>query len=291
MAISTDDGATWTHKTLETTSPPMVQATLAFPQGPVLALATRGLYRSDDRGATWRSVIADSFTPYFQYGVNKMDRSPYAPWAFVLREYHYSSDPNNRSGTIWFYELDTDTKTLLTTPQGTSRGPFLRVTKEPITSEFGPWPIKVWTGHGWDGYQVIRATVEEFRALTKEDWTSYIATAGVHADMSDLGVDASLQPTFLGSDGGIFKPRPTPTDGRPVGERRRAGQRNELAADHGPRRHQHGEAQWSRSCRRRSISARRTTSSGRRRTAEGRGRAAMAERATTWRCGPTPRPA
>ena len=58
---------------------------------------------------------------------------------------------------------------------------------------------------------MIRATVEEFRALTKEDWTSYIATAGVHADMSDLGVDASLQPTFLGSDGGIFKPRVPPT--------------------------------------------------------------------------------
>ena len=94
VAISTDDGATWTHKTLETTSPPMVQATLAFPQGPVLALATRGLYRSDDRGATWRSVIADSFTQYFPYGVNKMDRSPYSPWAFILREYHFSSDPN-----------------------------------------------------------------------------------------------------------------------------------------------------------------------------------------------------
>ena len=29
--------------------------------------------------------------------------------------------------------------------------------------------------------------------------------------MSDLGVDASLQPTFLGSDGGIFKPRLPPT--------------------------------------------------------------------------------
>ena len=69
-------------------------------------------------------------------------------------------------------------------------------------------PIKVWTGHGWDGYQVTRRTVEEFRALTQGDWASYIATAGVHADMSDLGVDAALQPTFLGSDGGFFKPRP-----------------------------------------------------------------------------------
>src|SRR4029434_5899380 len=39
VAISTDDGNTWTHKKLEPTSPPMVQAVLAFPQGQVLALA------------------------------------------------------------------------------------------------------------------------------------------------------------------------------------------------------------------------------------------------------------
>lgn len=209
VAISTDNGATWTHKALEPVSPPMVQAVLGFPGGQVLALASNALYRSDDRGGAWRKVLADSFfSQQFQYGANKMDRSPYAPWAFILREYHFnSSDPADRFGTIWFYELDTDTKTLLTTPQGRSRGPFVRVTKEP-GPEFGPWPIKVWTGHGWDGYQVTRATVEEFRALTKEDWTSYIATAGVHADMSDLGVDAGLQPSFLGSDGGLFKPRP-----------------------------------------------------------------------------------
>jgi len=203
VAISTDDGNTWTHKKLEPTSPPMVQAVLGFPGGQVLALANTALYRSDDRGGTWRNVIPDStFGWNFKYGVNKMDRSPYSPWAFILREY------NNDSGTMWFYELDTDTKTLLTIHQGRSRGPFARVTAEPKSSEFGPWPIKVWTGNGWDGRQVIRATAEEFRALTKEDWTSYIATAGIHADMSDLGVDAGLQPVFLGSDGGLFKPRP-----------------------------------------------------------------------------------
>ena len=206
VAISTDDGNTWTHKKLEATSPPMVQATLGFPGGQVLALATNGLYRSDDRGATWRKVITDSFNFYFNYGVNKMDRSPYSPWAFILREYRWG-DPAVRGGTMWFYELDTGQQTLLQTPQGNSRGPFVRVTKE-RGPEFGPWPITIWTGHGWDGWRVTRATVEEFRALTPTDWVSYIATAGIHADMSDLGVDAGLNPVFLGSDGGLFKPRP-----------------------------------------------------------------------------------
>ena len=63
------------------------------------------------------------------------------------------------------------------------------------------WP---WLGR----IKVTRATVDEFRALTQGDWTSYIATAGIHADMSDMGVDAASNPVFLGSDGGIFKPRP-----------------------------------------------------------------------------------
>ncbi len=208
VAVSTNNGDTWTHKPLEPQFSPMVQAVLAFPQGQVIALAPSALYRSDDRGATWRKVITDSFGGYFPYGANKMDRSPYAPWAFILREYHFTSgDPANSSGTMWFYELDTGTQTLLTTPQGTSRGPFVRVTKE-RGPEFGPWPITIWTGHGWDGYKVTRATAEEFRSVTKGDWLSYIATAGVHSDMGDMGVDAALLPTFLGSDGGIFKPRP-----------------------------------------------------------------------------------
>ena len=207
VAISTDDGATWTHKPLKPTFPPMVQTVLAFPQGQVLALGNDGLYRSDDRGGTWRNAIPDAFGWYSKYGVNKLDRSPHSPWAFIFREYHFGEDPANRGGTIWFYELDTDTKTLLTIPQGRFRGPFVRVSQE-RGPEFGPWPIKVWTGNGWDGHQVIRATAEEFRALSPADWASYIETAGIHSDMSDLGVDAAGNPVYLGSDGGIFEPRP-----------------------------------------------------------------------------------
>ena len=216
VAISTDNGETWTHTAPlgGPSYPPKVQAVLGFPSGQALALGSDALHRSDDRGLTWRVVLLDSRFSFKSrdgdvlYGVNKMDRSPYSPWAFILGEYHYSkTDASDRRGTLWFYELDTGAQTLLTTPQGRSRGPFVRVTKEP-GPEFGPWPIKVWIGHGWDGYHVTRAGADEFRALNQADWVSYIATAGVHSDMSDLGVNGGLRPAFLGSDGGLFKPRP-----------------------------------------------------------------------------------
>ena len=144
----------------------------------------------------------------FTYGVNKMDRSPYTPWAFIYREYHFSEDEANSFGTIWFYELDTDTKTLLTIPQGRWRGPFA-----PRHRRAEDQRVRAVAHQGLDGQWLGRETGDPCHGggvpgADQGDWTSYIATAGIHADMSDLGVDAGLQPVFLGSDGGLFKPRP-----------------------------------------------------------------------------------
>lgn len=211
IAISTDNGDSWTHHLVGATYPRMAHTALAFSRGRVLAMMGDGVYRSDDGGATWRNAIPGFFGQWSPYNVNAMDRAPDADWAFILREYHNTDQ--DKSGTLWFYELDTDTKTQLTTKQGNSRGPFVHVTREE-GPEFGPWPITVWTGHGWDGYRVTRTTAAEFRALGPDDWTSYIATAGIHADMGDMGVSAFARPVLLGSDGGIFKPRPPGTNVR-----------------------------------------------------------------------------
>ncbi|MFZ1986960.1 MAG: hypothetical protein WAU91_21285 [Desulfatitalea sp.] len=76
---------------------------------------------------------------------------------------------------------------------------------------FGGNHIRVWVGTGWDGYYVIRDNAAAFRALlstaTWDDWVSFIAEAGIHADMGDLGLDADAKPAFIGTDGGIYKPR------------------------------------------------------------------------------------
>lgn len=209
VAISRDDGATWKHVKMDP-----VQSVLAMPNGTVLAMTTDAVRRSDNRGNNWRVVISDDFsfesfsTP--PRGGNKMDRSPYAPWAFIFKNYSYDGVPPRKgSGALWFYELDTDTKTLIPLPQGRWRGPFVRVSKD---LEFGGQHITIWVGEGWDGYYVTREDAASIRAIRADaewdDWVSFIAPAGIHADLGDLGLDSEFQPVLVGSDGGIFKPRP-----------------------------------------------------------------------------------
>ena len=223
VAVSADDGATWSHHRLDVTIPlatdrqqDAAQSVLAFPGGTVLALARTGLYRSDDRGANWRLVMADDFNNFAPMGGNvgisgnKMDRSPFAPWAFVFKSYKFDpNDPRKGSGQLWFYELDTGTMTLLPLPQGRSRGPFVRVSKD---RAHGGQHISVWVGEGWDGNHITREDAASIRAVRSDaewdDWVSFIAPAGIHADMGDMGLDGEFQRAFVGTDGGIFKPDP-----------------------------------------------------------------------------------
>lgn len=212
VAISRDDAITWTHTSFAGSA---IQSVLAFPGGSVLAMAQSRVWRSDDRGANWRVVIEDDFSQFspMNGGVapssNKMDRSPLHPWAFIFKE--FKDAPAHGSGKLWFYELDTGLATPLALPQGRYRGPFVRVSKVDL---FGGNHIRVWVGTGWDGYYVIREDAASIRALRStpehDDWVSFIAEAGIHADMGDLGLDADAKPAFMGTDGGIYKPRPLP---------------------------------------------------------------------------------
>lgn len=238
IAVSRDDGVTWTHVSLAPSgqiggpgpcqsvggnAPIAVklsnqvssggglaaandcpqgatQSVLAMPGGSVLAMVLNGVYRSDNRGLTWRKVISDSFSQDAGDGGNKMDGSPYARWAFIFQK--YAPD----GGKLWFYELDTGTTTAVPTGHGRSRGPFVRVSKD--QPENVGKRITIWVGTGQDGFFVTREDAASIRALTAADWASFIAPAGIHADMGDMGVDGNLQPAYLGSDGGIFKPHP-----------------------------------------------------------------------------------
>lgn len=225
IAISADNGATWIHRRIDPTVAVAVdrqqdaaQSVLAMPGGTVLALLRSGLYRSDDRGGSWRKEIDDDFTNFAPSGgnvgsaSNKMDRSPFQPWAFVFKRFVHNGDaPRHGFGETWFYELDSETKTLLPLPQGFSRGPFVRVSKEETQ---GPQAISVWVGEGWDGNFITRTDAASIRAVRSDaqfdDWVSFIAPGGIHADMGDMGLDAALHRAYVGSDGGIFRRDPDP---------------------------------------------------------------------------------
>ena len=209
VAISRDNAATWTHTNFANGP---IQSVLAFPGGSLLAMSKNRIWRSDDRGTNWRIVIEDDFSQFspMNQGIapssNKMDRSPLHPWAFIIKD--YNAAPAHGSGKLWFYELDTGIATPLALPQGRSRGPFVRVSKDDL---FGGNHIRIWVGTGWDGYYVIRQDAASIRAIRStpdaDDWVSFIAEAGIHADMGDLGLDANAKPAFMGTDGGIFRPR------------------------------------------------------------------------------------
>ena len=220
IAVSADNGATWTHHRIDPSVPlaadrqqDAAQSVLPFPGGIVLALTRTGLYRSDDRGDHWRLIIADNFSNFAPSGGsvgssgNKMDRAPNAPWAFIFKKFeHNSQDPRGGSGQLWFYELANGMTTLLPLPQGFSRGPFVRVSNEPAQ---GPQGISVWVGEGWDGYYVTRNDAAAIRAIRSDaqwdDWVSFIAPAGIHADLGDMGLDDTGDRAYVGSDGGIYK--------------------------------------------------------------------------------------
>lgn len=196
IAISRDHGDTWTHRMLETSSPVAwdrtqntVRSVLALPGGKVLALSPTGVWRSDDRGATWRNTRAGDFT--FWGGFKLMDTLPDdADKVLVLASYD----------TLLLYEVGTDTYSTIALPGGGSRGPFVRTTR----ADGGRFDV--WVGAG---VVLRRATVDSvaaLRALTPTSWTSIHRAEGVHDDSGHLGVDSARRPILYGSDGGIFKP-------------------------------------------------------------------------------------
>lgn len=201
IAVSFDNGASWDHRRVDPASPmehdkmqDSVRSVLAFPDGRVLAMVRRGIYRSDDRGTAWRLVRSGWFGFQEGAGWNKLDRSPYRPYAFVLQDY----------STLLFYGLDSETWTALTLPGGGgSRSPFVRVGRAGRGERY----ITIWVGQGVRGLFATRRSATAIRALTPADWSIFGRGEGMHDDTGDLGLDGQLRPTMLGSDGGVFAPQ------------------------------------------------------------------------------------
>jgi photosystem II stability/assembly factor-like uncharacterized protein len=204
VARSADNGATWTHVEVDggivvegDKRQQAVQAVLPFPGGSILAMTRRGVYRSDSRGAagSWTRVRNEGFGFYENIGWNKMDRSPYWPYAFILKDYT----------TLYLYELGSGNWTAIPLPAGAgSRGPFVRVGKPSFSGGY----ITIWVGQGTRALRVTRKRIGSLRVIAADDWTIFGRGEGVHDDMGDLGLDAEYRPVMIGSDGGVYKPDP-----------------------------------------------------------------------------------
>lgn len=201
IAISRDDGATWEHKRIDPTVPlvnnrmqDVPQAVTALPGGQVMAMLRSGIYRSDDRGATWRNVRSGDFSFFETVGWNKMDRFPSAPAVIALQTYE----------KLLLYELDLDRWTEMTVGTGQSRSPFVRIARlnVPIFGEYAT----VWIGRGVSALFCTRQLPRHFRNVGPEHWSIVGRAQGFHDDTGDLGLDGDFQPRMMGTDGGVFSP-------------------------------------------------------------------------------------
>jgi photosystem II stability/assembly factor-like uncharacterized protein len=195
VAISRDRGANWTHHMLGFPTvdwehlQDMVRSVLALPGGKALALSRTGIWRSDDRGASWRTVRPGDFT--FYWGFKLMDTLPDDPDKVLIVQ-NYDA--------LLLYEVGAGTFTSIPLPGGGSRGPFIRTSRGTGTN------FDVWVGSGVNLRRVTVGSVAALRAVTAASWTSLHRAAGIHDDSGYLGVDASRRPVLYGSDGGVFKP-------------------------------------------------------------------------------------
>jgi len=200
VAVSTDAGDSWSHHMLETSSrvrsdrlQNMVTSIVGLPENRAVALTTSGVYRSDDGGAHWRLIRAGLFSGGFKC----VDVSPFdSDKLFVLQDYT----------TLFLYESGAERWTAVSLPGGSSRGPFVRVSRVAAN----PSAFDIWIGAG---VSLLRATCADFAAavaLTPTSWTSLGRPQGIHDDSGYLGLDENQLPLLYGSDGGLF--RPTTTD-------------------------------------------------------------------------------
>ncbi len=199
VARSADNGATWEHVVPDPALFPnaerdqgAVNSVLTMGGGTVLAMMRHAIYRSDDHGGTWRRVRNDDFN-FSSRAVNKMDRSPYWEYAFILKNYD----------TLLFYELGSGRWTEIPLPPGAqSRGPFVRVGKPSFSGGY----TQIWIGQGTRAAFVSRKRVSSIRNISAGDWSIIGRGEGIHDDMGDLGLNANFRPVMIGSDGGVFRP-------------------------------------------------------------------------------------
>lgn len=196
VAISDDNGASWTHTILDPATSvdddrmqDLALSVLALPGDRALATSRRGVYMKNPGVRTWTQIRAG----YFANGFKMMDVSPLdADKVFILQDYN----------TLFLFEVASSSWTTLALPGGVSRAPFVRVSR----SNAGPDAIDIWYGAGTVLRRATRTGIAAIRSTAPGDWISMGRSNGLHDDSGHLGLDHDARPVLYGSDGGVFRP-------------------------------------------------------------------------------------
>ena len=197
IAISTTNGASWSHRLLDP-SGPAAFSVQGLSRNRAIAV-TQGAIYFKDADDLWRVVRRG----WFSDGFKNIDVSPYdTDKVFILQDYN----------TLLLYEVTVDTWTEIPLPGGFSRGPFVRAAR----GVSGSPSIDLFVGEGAGLYKASCADMACIRTLRCDrgsasppgpcDWQLIGRAQGVHDDCGHLGLDAQKRPVMFGSDGGLFKP-------------------------------------------------------------------------------------
>lgn len=197
VAISTNNGASWSHRLLESAGPTAFSVQ-ALSRNRAVAVTQRAIYLKD-ADDVWRVVRRG----WFSEGFKNVDVSPYgSDTIFILQDYN----------TLLLYEVVADSWTEIPLPGGSSRGPFVRAARGPS----GPSSIDLFVGAGAGLYKASCADMACVRSLRCDrgsgsppgtcDWQIIGRAQGLHDDCGYLGLDVQKRPVMYGSDGGLFKP-------------------------------------------------------------------------------------
>lgn len=207
IAISRDNGDSWTHQMLENRSAlnndksqNAVRSVKALTNGRVIVTTKTGIYLGDENRSTdpnhmpvWTNIRPGN--PIFRKETNNIDVSPLDNnKVFIFQDYTH----------LLLYDLGTGSWTEIPLPEREryGRGPFVKIGK-PYNG--GRDAIEIWLGQGNKFYKQILNNISEASGMTASSWT--LINQGLHADAGALAFDNNFRPILYGCDGGLFKPQ------------------------------------------------------------------------------------
>ncbi|MDP3150033.1 MAG: hypothetical protein Q8N83_13000 [Ignavibacteria bacterium] len=208
IAISRDNGSTWTHQMLENISPIQwdrkqnaVFSVKALSNRRVIVTTRTGIYLGDENGSSnpdnmpvWTNIRPGNFI--FREESNNIDVSPLDNnKVFIFRDYTH----------LLLFDVSTNHWTEIPLPvRGDNmygRGPFIKIGK-PVNG--GSNAIEIWLGQGNKFFKTILNHINEASGISVSSWVEL--TQGLHADAGALALGNNFRPILYGCDGGLFKP-------------------------------------------------------------------------------------